>query len=132
MEIFSGLAILTTNFRQNLDSAFLRRLRFVVDFPKPDAQARELIWRQCMPASAPVARDIDLRFLAKRFDLTGGNIRQITLRAAFAAASENAAAIEMHHVTGAMRAELAKLGMASANRDLAEFEALRNQRSRAA
>jgi SpoVK/Ycf46/Vps4 family AAA+-type ATPase len=123
MEAFAGLAILTTNFRQNLDSAFLRRLRFVVEFPKPDSQAREAIWRQCLPEAAPRQGDIDFRFLARRLELTGGNIRQITLRAAFAAASEKADAIEMRHVVTATRAELIKLGMQSAERELADFEA---------
>src|SRR5438128_4423687 len=49
MEAYEGLAILTTNMRQNLDPAFLRRLRFVVDFPRPDVEARQKIWRQCLP-----------------------------------------------------------------------------------
>ena len=121
MEAFSGLAILTTNFRQNLDQAFLRRLRFVVEFPKPHAEAREAIWRKCLPAAAPVGPGVDVRFLARRLELTGGNIRQITLRAAFAAAAENAATIEMRHVITATRAELSKLGMTSAERELAQL-----------
>jgi hypothetical protein len=127
MELFAGLAILTTNFRQNLDHAFLRRLRFVVDFPRPDAEAREAIWRQCLPATAPVSHDVNVRYLAKRLELTGGTIRQITLRAAFAAASEEAGAIEMRHVVSATRSELVKLGMPTAERELAEFEASRRQ-----
>jgi hypothetical protein len=118
MEAFAGLAILTTNFRQNLDAAFMRRLRFVVEFPKPDAEAREAIWRLCLGA-APVAEDVTLRFLARRFELMGGNIRQITLRAAFAAAAEKADAIATRHLVTAMRAELSKLGMHSAERELA-------------
>jgi len=123
MEAFAGLAILTTNFRQNLDQAFLRRLRFIVEFPKPDIDAREAIWRQCLPNAAPQGSDINLRFLARRLDLTGGNIRQITLRAAFLAADEPSEKIEMRHVVTAARAELVKLGMSGAERDLATFEA---------
>ena len=56
MEAYDGLAILTTNMRQNLDPAFLRRLRFIVDFPRPDAEAREKIWRQCLPDGLARAR----------------------------------------------------------------------------
>jgi len=125
MEAFSGLAVLTTNLRRNLDEAFLRRLRFVVEFPKPDAAAREAIWRLCLPDSAPVAGDVDLRLLARRLELTGGSIRQITIRAAFGAAAEGAAAIGMRHVVAAVRAELLKLGLSAADRDLADLVAPR-------
>ena len=137
MESFSGLIILTTNFRQNLDQAFLRRLRFVVEFPKPDAAAREAIWRRCLPDNAPVARDVDFAALGRRIELTGGNIRQITLRAAFAAASEPSGdtqprRIEMRHLIAAARAELVKLGRGSAVRDLEEYEAFRLKTSQQA
>jgi hypothetical protein len=122
IEAFGGLAVLTTNFRQNLDQAFLRRLRFVIDFPRPDARAREAIWRQCLPPTAPVQPDVDVRFLARRIELTGGNIRQITLRAAFAAAQDRVQAIGMVHLLKATRAELRKLGMPTAERELTEIE----------
>ena len=121
MELFGGVAILTTNFRQNVDAAFLRRLRFVVEFPRPDAAAREAIWRKSMPASAPLDARIDFAYLARRVEITGGNIRQIALRAAFAAASEQAAAIRMDHLVEATRAELGKLGMPAAERELGEY-----------
>jgi hypothetical protein len=122
IESFGGLAILTTNFRQNVDQAFLRRLRFVVEFPKPDALAREAIWRQCLPKAAPVAPDVDLRSLSRRLELTGGNIRQVTLHAAFTAAHEGAEAITMRHLLSATRAELRKLGMPIAERELSAFD----------
>jgi hypothetical protein len=113
LESFAGLAILTTNFRQNIDSAFLRRIRFAIEFPRPDAAARELIWRQCLPVSAPLAPDLDLAAVARRIELTGGNIRQVTLRAAFAAAAAGVP-IATQHIMAAARAELMKLGMPSA------------------
>src|SRR6185369_10628125 len=69
METFEGLAILTTNLRQNLDPSFLRRLRFVVDFPRPDSAARMQIWRQCLPEESHVLDDIDFRQLARKIDL---------------------------------------------------------------
>ena len=124
MESFGGLAILTTNHRHRLDKAFARRLRFIVDFPKPDAAARQSIWRQCIPDSAPLANNIDWRMLA-RFDLTGGAIRQITLRAAFLAACDEPAIIQMKHLIGALRAELNKLGSQTAERELTERELVR-------
>lgn len=119
MEMFGGLAILTTNFGQNLDRAFLRRLRMVVEFPVPDAAAREKIWRQCLPSQAPLAADIDFRFLSRRVEITGGNIQQITVCAAFAAASEGEP-ISMRHILQATRTEVLKLGMPGIERELAE------------
>lgn len=121
MEAFAGLAILTSNFGQNLDQAFLRRLRFCIDFPKPDMAAREKIWRQCFPLEAPLAEDIDFNFLARRIEITGGNIRQITLKAAFAAAAEGEnVQISLRHILYATRAEVLKLGMPSLARELTD------------
>lgn len=119
MEAFEGLCILTTNFRQNLDSAFLRRLRFIVEFPRPDAAAREEIWRRCLPADSHALDDATFRVLARRIELTGGNIRQITLRAAFLAAAAGTR-IGPSHVAHAARAEFAKLGLPPVELDLVE------------
>lgn len=118
LEAYDGLAILTTNMRQNIDAAFLRRLRFIIEFPRPDVEAREKIWRQCLPAESHALDDADYRQLARRVELTGGNIRQITLRAAFLAAAENVL-INIQHIARAMRAEFAKLGMPPVELDLA-------------
>lgn len=112
METYEGLAILTTNLRQNLDPAFLRRLRFVIDFPRPDAEAREKIWRRCLPDKSHNLSEAALRHLARKVDMTGGHIRQITLRAAFLAAAADSL-IGMPHIIQATSAELSKLGMAA-------------------
>ena len=117
MEAFEGLAILTTNMRKNLDPAFTRRLRFIIEFPRPDAPAREQIWRLCLPADSHELQDAEFRQLARRLELTGGQIRQITLRAAFIAAAANDK-INLQHVATAVRAELAKLGMPPVELDL--------------
>jgi AAA+ superfamily predicted ATPase len=109
MEAYEGLAIMTTNLRQNLDASFLRRLRFIIDFPRPDVEAREEIWRRCLPEKSHTLDAASFRQLARKFDLTGGHIRQITLRAAFVAAADNKA-IGLVHVGYAANAELAKLG----------------------
>lgn len=119
MEAYEGLAILTTNMRKNLDPAFLRRLRFIVDFPRPDVEAREKIWRQCLPDESHELSDADFRQLARRLDLTGGQIRQITLRAAFIAAAAGEL-ICLEHIAQAAGAELTKLGMPPIEIDLTE------------
>lgn len=111
IEAFDGLAILTSNLAQNLDRAYLRRLRFIINFPPPDAAAREKIWRQCFPSEAPLEPEVSFAYLARRVELTGGNIRQISLQAAFAAAAEGPeVAIGMRHILRATSAELVKLG----------------------
>ena len=110
MEAFEGLAILTTNLRQNLDPAFLRRLRFVVEFLRPDAEARKKIWRQCLPDASHVLDQAALDLIARKFEFTGGQIRVVTLRAAFLAAAAGVQ-IALEHIVQAARAEFAKLGM---------------------
>jgi hypothetical protein len=106
MESYGGLAILTTNLKDNLDGAFLRRLRFVVEFPFPASAQRQAIWQRMFPASTPLA-DIDAARLAQ-LQLPGGNIRNIALNAAFLAASE-AHPVAMRHVRRAALVECAKL-----------------------
>ena len=84
MEAYRGLAILTTNMKEALDPAFLRRLRFIVQFPFPDQAQRAEIWRRIFPAKTPTEQ-LDLAALS-RLSISGGNIRSIALNAAFAAA----------------------------------------------
>jgi hypothetical protein len=106
MEAFRGLAILTTNLRQSLDGAFLRRLRFVVSFPFPDLAQRAEIWRRVLPAAMP-RQDLQIDALA-RLNVAGGNIRNIALHAAFMAASEGQA-VSMRHMLRAARDECQRL-----------------------
>lgn len=116
MEAFPGLAILTSNIRQNIDQAFLRRLRFVLEFPRPDLRARADIWRLCLPEDSHDLGAQDILLLARQAELTGGHIRQITLRAAFAAAADSAGSkIGLVHLQPAINAELAKLGLPAVN-----------------
>jgi hypothetical protein len=105
MEAYRGLAILTTNLKESLDTAFLRRLRFVVQFPMPDAPERAEIWRRMFPSAAPTS-GIDFDKLA-RLAMTGGNIRNVVLSAAFLAA-EDRSPILMAHLLRAARGEYAK------------------------
>ena len=106
MEDFRGLAILATNRKSALDSAFVRRLRFIVDFPFPDAAHRLRIWQSVFPPQADL-QELDVAWLA-RFEIPGGQIRNIALAAAFLAASEGAP-IGMLHVMRAARREYAKM-----------------------
>jgi AAA+ superfamily predicted ATPase len=105
MEAYRGLAILTTNLKSALDTAFLRRLRFVVQFPFPDVQQREQIWRGIFPAATPL-NGIDHAKLA-RLNVAGGSIRNIALNAAFLAA-EGGSPVAMAHLLQAARSEAAK------------------------
>jgi hypothetical protein len=122
MEAFMGLAILTSNLKQNIDQAFMRRLRFIVDFHLPTASERETIWRRSFPRSAPIASDLDVAFLARRLTITGGSIQQIALHAAFAAAADEAP-IGMEHVVAATRRELVKIGKLNAEKSLDDIAA---------
>lgn len=106
MEAYRGLAILTTNLKSALDPAFLRRLRFVVDFPFPDAALREELWRRIFPPGTPVA-EADPERLG-RLAVSGGTIRGIALNAAFLAA-EAGEPVGTHHLLAAARREYAKL-----------------------
>jgi ATPase family associated with various cellular activities (AAA) len=105
MEAYRGLAILTTNMKPALDVAFQRRLSFVVYFPFPDQQQRELIWRGVFPAATPMEQ-IDYPKLS-RLSMSGGNIRNIALNAAFLAAEEGTP-VRMSHLLQAAHGEAAK------------------------
>lgn len=109
MEEYEGIVILATNLKMNLDEAFLRRLSFVVDFPMPEEEERIRIWRSTIPPELPLAADVDTDFLASRFRLAGGNIRNIVLAAAFLAAGEGSD-VRMEHFIRATRREYQKLG----------------------
>lgn len=106
MEAYRGLAILTTNMKQALDTAFMRRIRFVVDFPFPGESERAEIWRRVLPARAPT-KGVDPALLA-RLTVAGGSIRNIALSGAFLAAEEGDR-LQMRHMLEAARTEYLKL-----------------------
>lgn len=116
-ENYEGLVILTSNLKQAIDPAFLRRLRFTVSFPFPDLVQRSEIWKRAFPAAAPLGK-IDFDKLSE-WSISGGSIRNVALNAAFAAAEEDKP-LEMDHLLRAARAEFAKL-----ERPGAELEGLR-------
>ncbi|MEA2165510.1 MAG: hypothetical protein QOK37_3637 [Thermoanaerobaculia bacterium] len=107
IESYRGLAILATNLKAHLDAAFTRRLRFIVNFPHPEAMQRREIWSKVFPAAANVAV-LDLDRLA-RFDIPGGTIRNIALNAAFLAAGTREQIITMPLILEAARTEFRKM-----------------------
>ncbi|MBK4731923.1 ATP-binding protein [Oxynema sp. CENA135] len=106
MEAYRGLAILTTNLKNAIDQAFLRRIRFAIPFPFPDAQARSEIWQRIFPAQTPT-NELDFKKLGK-LSVAGGNIRNIALNAAFLAADAGEA-IAMKHILKAAQSEYVKM-----------------------
>ncbi|BAY29288.1 ATPase central domain-containing protein [Nostoc carneum NIES-2107] len=109
MEEYEGVAILTTNLRSNMDDAFSRRLRFIIEFPFPNEKQRRQIWEKVWPDTTPCSSDLNLDLLARRFEIAGANIRNIALAAAYLAADDGKV-ITMDHLLQAIRREYQKLG----------------------
>jgi len=118
MEEYSGLAILATNMKDSLDAAFLRRIRFIVQFPFPDASQRAEIWRGVFPADTPTEK-IDIKKLSG-LSIAGGNIHNVAVYAAFIAADANEP-VRMKHLARAAQVELTKLGRPLAPSEVEEW-----------
>lgn len=116
IEEYSGIVILASNMKQNVDEAFVRRMRFIIHFPFPSEEDRARIWQKAFPANAPLG-DVDFKWLARNLKITGGNIKNISLRAAFMAI-ERQSGINMECLIEAAKREMDKIGKISA---LAEF-----------
>jgi hypothetical protein len=127
IEQYEGIVVLATNLHRNLDDAFLRRLSEVIEFPAPDEAAREQIWRKHFPPEAP-AGEIDFAFLARQFKLTGGNIRNVALAAAYAAAQDGSA-IGMAHVIPSVEAEYQKQGRLVMASELGKYQEYARRRA---
>jgi SpoVK/Ycf46/Vps4 family AAA+-type ATPase len=123
MEEYDGIAILATNMYQNMDEAFIRRVKLSVEFPFPEEPYRYRIWRGHFPAEAPSSDDIDYAFLARQFHLAGGNIKNIVLNASFMAAAEGQC-IHMKHLILAARREFQKMGKACTRAVFGEYMSL--------
>jgi SpoVK/Ycf46/Vps4 family AAA+-type ATPase len=111
LESFSGVAVLASNLRQNIDGAFLRRMDFVVEFTQPDGALRRRLWERHLRCSAPRAADIDAGRLADAFPVSGAHIRNAVVGGAFHAAAEGSE-LRAGHLVAAMRREYEKLGKA--------------------
>ncbi len=119
MEEYEGVVILATNFRKNMDDAFVRRMHFTLEFPFPGETERRRIWEGIWPAGLPRRADLDLKFMAGRFELAGGNIRNIALGAAFLAAADGEV-VTMGHLLQATRREYQKMGKVVLQGEFAE------------
>lgn len=120
IEEYDGVCVLATNLLQNIDEAFLRRITFVVHFPFPDAEMRQRIYRGLVAEGAPLADDIDWTFLAEKFHLSGGYIKNIVLAAAFLAAQEQSP-IGMRHLLNAAVNEMKKNEIVVVREELREY-----------
>ena len=120
MEEHTGITILTTNFLENIDKAFFRRINYVVHFAFPNAAARKEIWLKMFTKEVPIAKDVDFNFIAKQFELSGGSIKNACLTAAFMAASESTE-ITMKHMIKSIEYEIKKQGKMVAKSDFAEY-----------
>ncbi|MDD2463324.1 MAG: ATP-binding protein [Desulfobulbus sp.] len=107
IESHSGPCILTTNLRKQMDGAFTRRFQMVVDFPRPDTEARSALWRRLLPPLAPLDAQVDYDFLGSAVALTGGSIRNAALHAAYLAAGGETS-ISLGHIAHAVWRELGK------------------------
>ena len=111
LERYDGLVILATNYRQNIDTAFSRRLDFIVEFEEPGCDEREKLWRCHLPERAPLDKDVSIAELASLYPIVGGYIRNAAVTAAYFAAQENTS-IKRRHFVEAIRREYEKAGKA--------------------
>jgi hypothetical protein len=118
MERFKGLAILATNRKKDLDEAFLRRLRYIIDFPQPEKEQRKRIWQQVIPNTAD-SSGLDLEFLARQFQLTGGHIRSIVFNACLQSADSGQ--LTMEQVIIAVKREYDKLNRSISMEQFGEY-----------
>lgn len=122
-EEYEGIVILATNLRKNIDEAFSRRMRFAVEFPQPEEADRLRIWKKIFPPQAPLGPDVDLGFMARQFKITGGNIKNIAIGAAFLAAGDGGV-IRMEHLIRAAKREFQKIGRLCTEADFAQYSDL--------
>jgi SpoVK/Ycf46/Vps4 family AAA+-type ATPase len=120
MERFDGVAILTTNLRTNVDEAFTRRLDAIIDYPMPEEDDRRRLWLANLPPTLPRSDEIDLDFLAQRFRLSGGNIRNVCVSAAYLAAADDRA-VEMADLIRATEGEYQKLGRLTVEAEFGQY-----------
>lgn len=120
MEEYEGVSILATNYLQNFDEAFRRRISEIVDFPVPDEGLRERMWRTMLPDRLPVSADIDYLFLAKQFQVTGSVIKNALIYGAFLAA-ESGKPLAMEEILKGLGHELEKSGRKLSRSDYGEY-----------
>ena len=120
MDEYDGIVILATNLRNNMDEAFTRRMHATIDFPFPEEDYRRRIFESIFPKQAPLSPNIDFAFLARQFKLTGGNIKNVVLHAAFLAA-EDSKVIGMPELIRATKREFQKMGRLCSKADFGPY-----------
>ena len=111
---------MTTNFIENIDKAFFRRINYVVHFNLPDFDLRLKIWKKMFPKKTPISDDVNFEYLAKNFEIAGGSIKNIVLTSSFMAASESDK-VEMKHIIKSIEYELKKQGKMVSKSDFAQY-----------
>ena len=120
MEEYNGITVMTTNYKENIDNAFFRRISYVIQFSFPDSKARKAIWQGIFPAQTPMEANVDWDYLAEQFEITGGSIKNIALVASFMAARAGEA-VGMRHIVRAVKYELTKQGKIMRREDYGEY-----------
>lgn len=112
MEAYDGVCVLATNYKHNIDPAFFRRMKYIVEFQFPNEDTREMLWRTTIPKTTPLDDDVDIRYLAEKYEFAGGNIKNCILNAAFLAAADPTAngKVCMRHYLNAIKYEFVKVG----------------------
>ncbi len=122
IEEYQGIVILATNYMQNFDEAFKRRIKFIIEFPFPLAPYRMQMWKQVFPEQTPL-EDLDYEYLAERFELSGSSIKNIAVAAAFLAAAEGGA-VGMKQILLALKDEMVKSGKSMPPESFGEYYGL--------
>ncbi len=120
LETFDGVVLMSTNLLQNIDSAFIRRISYIINFPFPDVKRRLELWRKMFPAEMPLDGGIDFEYLAGQFELSGAAIKNTAMSAAFLAAAENKA-VNMSHILRAVSKQLSKQGRLLVKEDFGKY-----------
>ncbi|QZY57549.1 ATP-binding protein [Crassaminicella profunda] len=121
MEEHTGITIMTTNYLENIDPAFMRRINYVIHFPFPSENYRKEIWMSIFPEKTPLKNNIDFDFLSNKFELSGGNIKNIAVSSAFLAAHKKEP-IGMNHILYSIKHELRKQGKILLKEDFGEYD----------
>ncbi|MBR6089852.1 MAG: ATP-binding protein [Anaerolineaceae bacterium] len=120
IEEYNGMSILSTNYYNNFDDAFVRRITYAVHMERPDAATRYTLWTTILPNTAKVSEDIDFHFFAEKFDLSGSNIKAILFNAAYMAGAEGVP-VNMKHIIRSMEYEFNKLGKLVHRSDFGDY-----------
>lgn len=110
MEEYTGITILATNYLQNIDEAFKRRFTYIIEFPFPDKDSRRQLWQSTTPKELPLAEDVDFDFLSENFELSGSQIKNSLINAAFLAAGMGEEKVAMEYIFKSIEKELHKTG----------------------